>query len=274
MSLVQAVLLGIVQGLTEFLPISSSAHLVLVPALLGWTFSEDTAFVFDVLVQMGTLVAVVVYFRQDLGGLVRGMIDGLVRRRPFYAPMSRLAWLIVLATLPAVIAGLYLKDLVERIFSDPIAVSYFLLLTAVWLILSERVGKRTRDLDGLSAADALWVGVAQAAALFPGISRSGSTIGAGLTRHLDRRSSARFSFLMSIPAMLGASIIALNDLMQIAELKSMIAPLVVGFIAAAIVGYLSIRWMLAYLSRRSLTVFAVYCAVVGVAGVLAGLLSV
>jgi undecaprenyl-diphosphatase len=274
MSLVQAVLLGIVQGLTEFLPISSSAHLVLVPALLGWRFSEDTAFVFDVLVQMGTLVAVVVYFRQDLVGLVRGTIDGLIRRRPFEAPMSRLAWLIVLATLPAVIAGLFLKDIVDQVFSDPIAVSYFLLLTAVWLVLSERIGKRTRDLDGLSAADALWVGVAQAAALFPGISRSGSTIGAGLTRHLDRQSSARFSFLMSIPVMLGASVIALNDLMRIAELRSMIAPLVVGFIAASIVGYLSIRWMLAYLLRRSLTVFAVYCAVVGVAGVVSGLLSV
>src|SRR4030067_433306 len=138
MSLVQAVLLGIVAGLTEFLPISSSAHLVLVPALLGWTFSEDTAFVFDVLVQMGTLVAVGVYFRQELGGLVRGIIAGLVRRRPFYAPMSRLAWLIVLAAPPAVIAGLYLKDLVERIFSDPIAASYFLFLTAIWVILSER----------------------------------------------------------------------------------------------------------------------------------------
>src|SRR3990170_5420117 len=136
MSLVRAVLVGIVQGLAEFLPISSSAHLVLVPALLGWTFSEDTAFVFDVLVQMGTLVAVVVYFRQDLVGLVRGTIDGLIRRRPFEAPLSRLAWLIVLATLPAVIAGLFLKDRVEQAFSDPIAVSCFLLLTAIWLGLS------------------------------------------------------------------------------------------------------------------------------------------
>src|SRR3990170_1391839 len=143
MSLAQALLLGIVQGLTEFLPISSSAHLVLVPALLGWTFSEEMAFVFDVLVQMGTLVAVVIYFRQDLVRLIRGTIDGLVRRRPFEAPMSRLAWLIVLATLPAVIAGLILKDRVEQAFSDPIAVSYFLLLTAIWLGLSERVGNRT-----------------------------------------------------------------------------------------------------------------------------------
>lgn len=272
MSLIQAIVLGIVQGLTEFVPISSSAHLVLVPAVLGWQFSRDTAFVFDVLVQMGTLLAVVTYFHRDLIELIKEAIAGILRMRPLEKPMSRFAWLLVLATLPAFIAGLILKDLVALAFSSPIAVSAFLLFTAFWLALSERLGDRTRDLNELTATDAIWIGVAQAMALFPGVSRSGATIGGGLIRNLDRRSSARFSFLMSIPVMLGASVIALVDLLRIAELRPLIGPLIAGFLTAAIVGYLSIRWLLSYLSENSLRLFIAYCALLGIVGLAGGLL--
>ena len=274
MSPIQALVLGIVQGLTEFIPISSSAHLVLIPAVLGWHFSPDAAFVFDVLVQLGTLSAVVIYFREELSELIGQAIGGILRRRPFEEPMSRLAWLLVLATVPAIIAGLLLKDLVEQAFSNPIAVSGFLLLTASWLEISERMGGRARRFTDLSAADALWIGLAQATALFPGVSRSGATIGAGLARDLDRTSAARFSFLMSIPVMLGASVIAARDLIGIAELRQLIVPLIVGFLAAAVVGYISIRWLLAYLSTHGLRLFVAYCAIVGIAGITLGLLRV
>lgn len=272
MSLIQALVLGVVQGLTEFIPISSSAHLVLVPAVLGWHFDPEVAFVFDVLVQLGTLSAVVIYFRVELVGLVKDAIDGILRLRPFEKPMSRLAWLLVLATMPAIVAGLLLKNLVEQAFSSPIAVSVFLLFTAFWLALSDRLGKRARDLAEVNATDALWIGLTQAVALFPGVSRSGATIGGGLTRGLDRTSAARFSFLMSVPVMLGASLIALRDLIGIPQIGALIAPLAVGFLAAAAVGYVSIRWLLAYLSSHSLRVFVAYCAIVGIVGVVSGLL--
>jgi undecaprenyl-diphosphatase len=272
MSIFQAVVLGIVQGLTEFIPLSSSAHLVLVPALVGWTFTKDAAFVFDVLVQLGTLVAVVVYFRRDLVELVQAALEGIVRMRPLEAPMSRLAWLLVLATLPAIVAGLLLKNLVEQAFSSPIAASAFLIFTAFWLAVSEWLGRRERDLTGLTGLDALWIGFAQVLALFPGVSRSGATIGGGLMRNLDRPSAARFSFLMSIPVLLGAGVIALRDLLQMAELNRLITPVVAGFLTAAIVGYVSIRWLLNYLSTHSLRWFAAYCGVVGMIGVILGIL--
>jgi undecaprenyl-diphosphatase len=274
MSIFQAIVLGIVQGLTEFIPLSSSAHLVLVPAVMRWTFTQDAAFVFDVLVQMGTLLAVVAYFRRDLIGLIKGALDGIHRMRPFEAPMSRLAWLLVLATLPAIIAGLLLKDVVEQAFSSPTAASAFLLFTAFWLALSERLGRRSRDLTGLSVMDAVWVGLAQAMALFPGVSRSGATIGGGLMRNLDRTSAARFSFLMSIPVMLGAGVIALGDLIRMAELRPLVGPVITGFLTAAIVGYISIRWLLTYLSTHNLKLFVAYCAIVGIIGVILGILHV
>jgi undecaprenyl-diphosphatase len=274
MSIFQAIVLGIVQGLTEFIPLSSSAHLVLVPAVMGWSFSREAAFVFGVLVQMGTLVAVIAYFRRDLVDLIQATLDGIVRMRPFEAPTSRLAWLLVLATLPAIIAGLLLKDLVEQAFSSSTAASAFLLCTAFWLALSERLGRRSRDLAGLSAIDAVWIGLVQALALFPGVSRSGATIGGGLIRDLDRTSAARFSFLMSIPVMLGAGVIALGDLLRLTELRPLIAPVVAGVLTAAVVGYASIRWLLRYLSTHSLRWFIVYCAVIGMTGIALGILHV
>ncbi len=266
MNLLQACVLGIVQGLTEFLPISSSAHLVLVPWLLEWHFEPQAAFVFDVLVQDGTLLAVIAYFWRDLVGLARAALEGVLRRRPFDDPQARLAWLLLLASLPAAAAGLLFKDLVEAAFDSPAAVSSFLLITAALLLLGERYGRRLRELEALRPTDALWIGLAQALSLFPGISRSGATISAGLARGLGRPQAARFSFLMSIPVMIGAGAVALNDLADAPGLSSLLPALIAGTVAAAITGYLAIHWLLGYLVRRPLTLFAGYCAIVGLAG--------
>jgi len=285
-TLIQALVLGIVQGLTEFIPVSSSAHLVLVPWLLGWTFEPQAAFAFNVLVQLGTLVAVIVCFWRDGVSLLWAAIGALRSRR--WAE-GRLAWLLILATLPAAAAGILLKDLVEQAFASPAASAGFLLVTATLLGLSEILRRRMderppappaaakaasegvengpRDaLEELKPADTLIIGLAQALALFPGISRSGSTIAAGLARGLTRPQAARFSFLMSVPIMLGAGLVAASDLASLPNAGKLLPTLAAGFLAAALVGFLAIRWLLRFLARRSLWVFAAYCALAGLAG--------
>ncbi len=259
MSLLEAIILGIIQGLTEFLPISSSAHLVLVPFLLNWQLDEAFVFVFDVLVQMGTLVAVIVYFRKDLWNIIRAWVNGLVQRKPFAEADSRLGWYLILATIPAAVLGLLVKDLVEAAFNSPLATGLFLLLTAALLVAAEKIGKRNRSMEQMNWKDALTIGAFQAISIFPGVSRSGSTITGGMTRHLDRPSAARFSFLMSIPVMLAAGGMALLDLLDVPNLTQFLPVMVAGFIAAAVVGYLSIRWLLSFLTRRTLYPFAIYC---------------
>ena len=271
MTLLQAFILGVVQGITEFLPISSSAHLVFVPWMFGWNFDAQMAFVFDVLVQLGTLVAVILYFWQDLIALLRAVLGSLRQRRLAATPEARLAWFVLLSSLPAAILGLGIKPWVERAFDSPVAVSAFLLLTAAMLFLGERLGKRTRPLENISLMDALLIGFAQVFALFPGVSRSGSTISAGLLRDVRRTDAARFSFLMALPVMVGAGAIALLDLAQLTDWTSHLAPLLVGFLSAAVVGYLAIRWLLAYLKQKTLTVFVIYCLVAGAVGLLVGL---
>jgi undecaprenyl-diphosphatase len=271
MSLLQAVLLGIVQGLTEFLPVSSSAHLVLVPWLLGWSFDPDAAFVFDVLVQLGTLAAVIVFFWKDLVALVTAAVRDAFRRQPLASPEARLAWLIVLATIPAAIAGVLFKGIVEQAFDSPLVVCICLLGTAAILFTADRLGRPVRALVSLRVPDAIWIGLAQVLSLLPGISRSGSTISAGILRGLDRREAARFSFLMSVPVMLGAGLIAGIDLARLPDLPAVLPPILIGALGAAITGYLAIRWLLAFLVRRPLTIFAIYCTIVGLGGILLAL---
>jgi undecaprenyl-diphosphatase len=259
MSLLQAIILGIIQGLTEFLPISSSAHLVLVPFLLGWVIPEDQNFAFDVLVQMGTLLAVIIYFRKDLWAIIQAFVSALVKGRPFGNPQANLGWYIILATIPAGLAGLLLKSKVEAVFNSPVVTALFLFFTAFILFLSEWLGKRTRTLENITWKDAVWIGCAQAISIFPGVSRSGSTISGGVTRNFDRKSAARFSFLMSIPIMLAAGLVATLDLLDIPNLASFLPLIAAGFLAAAVVGYLSIHWLLSYLNRHSLRSFGFYC---------------
>jgi undecaprenyl-diphosphatase len=264
MTLLQSIILGIIQGITEFLPISSSAHLVITPYLLGWHIPAQDAFIFDVLVQLGTLLAVIIYFRKDLYRIIVSVINGLIHRQPFSDPMSRLGWLLVLATIPAVIAGALFKNLVEQAFGSPLAAALFLLGTALLLVIAERLGKRARQLDTITWVDALIIGLFQMVSLFPGISRSGSTISGGMIRNLDRPTAARFSFLMSVPVMIGAGVLAVLDLIKTPNFSMQIPSLIAGFIISAIVGYLSIRWLLSYLVKRPLYLFAIYCVVVSI----------
>jgi undecaprenyl-diphosphatase len=271
LTLFQALVLGVVQGLTEYLPVSSSAHLVLVPWALGWEFEPGAAFAFDVLVQMGTLVAVIVYFWKDLVHMLRATLQALFHREGVQDPYVRLAGWIVLGTLPAVVAGVALKDIVEAAFGSPMATSGFLLVTAALLITAEWIGKRRRPLESATWKDALWIGLAQALALFPGLSRSGATISAGLMRDLDRPGAARFSFLLSIPVMIGAGALALGDLAALPSAADYALPVLVGFVSAAIVGYASIRWLLGFVTRHSLAAFSAYCALVGLLGLAIGL---
>ncbi len=256
MNLFQALILGIVQGATEYIPVSSSAHLVIVPWLLGW---PDASFEFEVLVQWGTLVGVFIFFWTDIWAIARGMLLALRQGRPFASPEARLGWLVVVATVPAVVLGMLLKDFFEAAFAAPVFAGGLLVLTALLLTVAERLGSRRRDLDSLTWLDALVIGLWQAAAILPGISRSGATIGGAVLRGFQRPAAARFSFLMSIPVLLGAGLVALKDLLEAGNLAAQLPAISVGFAAAAVSGYLCIRWLLGYLQRHSMYLFAAYC---------------
>jgi undecaprenyl-diphosphatase len=262
MTLFQAFILGIVQGLTEFLPISSSGHLVLVPFLFGWELNPEQVFPFDTLVQMGTLVAVIIYFWKDLVSIVIAVFKGLADRKPFGTQDARLGWLLVLATIPAGLAGLLLEDMVEAAFHSARATAFFLLVTAALLLIAEWLGKRSREMDSMTWKDAIWIGLAQVLSLFPGVSRSGSTIAGGMTRDLKRSDAARFSFLMSVPIMLAAGGYSVYKLLKMPGLADFLPVMAVGFLTAGLVGYLSIRWLLGYLQNHSLKGFAIYVTVV------------
>lgn len=263
MTFLQAIILGIVQGLTEFIPVSSSGHLVLIPHFMGWEFTASQAFIFDVLVQWGTLFAVFIYFRRDLVIIISAFSRSLLAGKPFATEDARMGWYLIIATIPAVVVGLLCKDLIESAFSNARVTGFFLLITAVLLVLAEIVGKRNRSMDQITWIDSLWIGCSQVLALLPGISRSGATIAGGMTRNLDRSSAARFSFLMSVPVMLGAGVLAIKDLFAMPVTDNFLLPLLAGFVAALISGYIAIRWLIAYLSRHSLSVFAVYCLLLG-----------
>lgn len=258
MSLPQAIILGFIQGLTEFLPISSTAHLILIPWLFNWTIDPNAAFAFDVLVQLGTLLAVIVYFAKDLWQIALAIYSGLRAGKPFESPDARLGWLVVVATVPAGLIGLFFKKYFEALHQMPVIVATILFLAAGLIFIVEYVGKRERDLKGLNWIDALVIGCSQALALFPGVSRSASTMSGGLVRGLERPAAARFSFLMSIPIMLAAGVFAAKDLIDIPNFTSLLPPLIVAFIVAAIVGFASIHWLLGYLAKRSMHIFAWY----------------
>jgi undecaprenyl-diphosphatase len=263
MSLLQSIILGIIQGLTEFLPISSSAHLVLTPYLLGWKIPAEEAFIFNVLVQVASLVAVIAYFWRDLITILGAWLSGIAHRKLFADPQARLGWLLILATIPAGVVGLLIKDLVEQAFASPLATALFLFVTAGILTAGEYFGRKNRALEQLNWKDALWIGIAQAISIFPGISRSGATITGGMTRGLTRSAAARFAFLMSIPIMLAAGLLASLDMVKIGGFGSLLPVLLPGLLASAIVSYFAIHWLLKYLMQRSLYIFAIYCVVLG-----------
>jgi undecaprenyl-diphosphatase len=245
------IILGLLQGLTEFLPISSSGHLVVVPAVLGW---DEPSLTFDVLLHLGTLAAVVIYFRDELIGLALGILGRGVD--PDAA--RRMALYLAIGTVPAAVAGLVLGDFFERLFESPYTTCAELVATALILLAMERVGDRARRRP-LDAGMATGIGVAQAVAILPGISRSGATIGAGLAMGLSREEATRFSFLLSIPAIAGAGVLSLADVAGGG--LDVTAGVMAGVIASGVAGYLSIGALLRFVRSHSLTVFAVYLLV-------------
>ena len=260
MGIIQAIVLGLLQGATEFIPVSSSGHLVLVPWLLGW---GSPGLVFDTVVHWGTLVAVLAYFWRDWLELIGAWLRGLVRW-DWRDPLARLAWLLILGSIPAAVLGFLFEDFFESLFGEPAWVAFFLLVTAALLSLGELFGKRRRELVDLRWTDALLIGLAQASAIAPGISRSGATISTGLFRGLERDAAARFSFLLATPIIFGAGLFKLTDLGAMADPGGQILALVAGFLAAAVAGYVCIWVLLRYLQRGSLYPFAIYCAGAGV----------
>lgn len=259
MTLLQSFLLGSVQGLTEFIPVSSTAHLLIAQQLFGLP-ADDATFSFLVIVQLGTLVSLFAFYWKDLLSIAKATFD--FRRS---TPERNLGIYIVVATIPALIAGYLLKDAVKTLFERPMLEASIRLFTAaVLLALAEWLTKKDRILDSMKWYDALFIGVMQIISVFPGASRSGTTISGGMFRGFDRPSAARFAFLMSVPVMLAAGGYEMLDVLQMPNLGEFLPLLAVGFITAAIVGWFAIRWLVDYLSRRSLYVFAVYCAVVGI----------
>ena len=258
MSLLEAIVLGIVQGLTEFLPISSTAHLRVVPAFAGW---PDPGAAFTAVTQLGTMLAVVIYFRADLLRIVRTWTRSL--REPALRSEldARLGWYLVIATIPISIFGLAFKDQIETGARDLYLIGTALIVLGLVLLLAERVGTRTRDLDTVGLRDALVVGFAQALALIPGVSRSGSTITAGLFLGLRRETAARFSFLLSIPA------VVLSGLLELGEFSgsegSDLVALAVATAFAFVSGYAAIAFLLRFLVTHTTKVFVAYRVVLG-----------
>src|SRR6185369_9775350 len=258
---IQAAILGIVQGLTEFLPISSTAHLILVPQFLGWDNSFITSAAFDVMLHMGTLAALLIYFWRDLWRLLKAWLAS-IRDRAIGAYRDRkLAWLLFVSIIPGALLGALGESFFDNFFRQPSTILYIaglLVIGAVILGLAELVGRRNREMPDMAWRDAVIIGLAQALALFPGISRSGITIGAGLFVGLKREAAARFSFLMATPIILGAGLWKGRELLGGGLAAGDVLPLVVGLVAAAISGLLAIAFLLSYLRRRSMFIFIAY----------------
>ena len=259
MNIVQAIILGVVQGATEFIPVSSSAHLVLVPALFGWS---DPGLLFDVVLHLGTLLAVLAIFWRDLWSLAVAWLRSAPQRR-FDTAEARLAWWIILGSFPAAILYLLWGEQFEALFHSPVQVSALLLATGLWLTLAERLGRKQRQAEEMSWWQPLLIGLAQGCAIAPGISRSGATIGAGLLLGLKRDVAARFSFLLATPIVFGAGLVELVKLLGAPSLGADPLVLIAGSAAAFLSGCACIRFLLGYLKQHSLYVFAIYCWLAG-----------
>lgn len=257
--LIQAIVLGIVQGLTEFLPVSSSGHLIIVPALLGWHDPFIESLAFSVMLHVATLLALLLYFRADWLRLIPAGLAAIRDRSFKDDPDRKLAWLLAATTIPAVIAGIVLNDVIETAFREPRLVAVTLVIGAVILWLADRLGSRTRKIEGLTFPIAIGIGAAQALALIPGISRAGISISAGLFAGLDREAAARFAFLMATPITAGAGIWEIRKIISgEAGVDLPLVPLAAGMIAALIAGVFAIAATLRFLRTHSVTVFVLY----------------
>ena len=270
MTLFEAIILGIVQGLTEFLPISSTAHLRIIPALVGW---EDPGAAFTAIVQIGTLVAVLLYFWKDIFTIITAVIKGLLRQKPLEDPDAKMGWMIVAGTLPIVILGILFKSEIETSLRSLYWISGALIGLAIVLSLAEKRIRTTlkkglplKSIDEIGWTEALLIGLAQSVALIPGSSRSGVTISGGLFLHLDRETAARFSFLLSLPSVLAAALLQLYQTWHIiAASTENMTNILAATLAAGIVGYASIAFLINYLKKHTTTIFIAYRLVAGAA---------
>jgi undecaprenyl-diphosphatase len=274
----QAVVLAIIQGLAEFIPVSSSGHLIIVRRLLGWNeLSPAHELTFDVALHFGTLLSVLFYFRRTWFQIVRAAFGGKIVRFSEAGGSDEsltlqerkdermLLWFLALATIPGAIAGKLLEHSAEDYFREHIVlIAAALILVALLMWLGEKVGRREKPLTRISFADSLVVGVAQAFALLPGVSRSGSTITAGLFRNMTREAAVRFSFLLSTPIIAGAALLKAHELRKEGLPAGMHAPFLIGIAVSAIVGYATIAWLIRYLQSNTLRVFIIYRVVVGI----------
>lgn len=249
--ILHAIILGIIQGLTEFLPISSSAHLLTIPTILRW---KDLGLAFDVALHWGTILAIIIYFRKDWATI----LSGVLHRKSEESDGTRgLLLPIIVGTIPAAIAGALLEDKIEALRGWPLMVPVIacvLMGVGLIMLLAERVGKQKRDMGSMNWTDYIVIGLAQALALFPGVSRSGITISAGLFRNIDRTSAARFSFLLSTPAIIGAGLMSFRNI----GTDFQAAPFAIGFLTSAVMGYLAIHFLMRFLAKHPLNLFVNY----------------
>jgi undecaprenyl-diphosphatase len=275
---IQAALVGLLQGLTEFIPISSSAHLELAPWIAGWESDGLIgSLAFDVFLHLGTLVALLIYFARDWSRYLLAVIASLRERRIGDDPDRRIAWLLIAATIPAAIIGFALEGMIEDVFHGDndgarLAIAGFLVIGALALWLADRYGDKRRELTDITTSTALAIGVSQALALLPGISRSGATITAGRALGMSREAAARFSFLLATPITLGAGLYGSRDLLTEAHTGNEWMAIGVGFVVAVLSGLVAIGFLLAWLRRRSLTIFSIYR--VGFAIVIVGMVII
>lgn len=266
MDIIQAIIIGIVQGLTEFLPVSSSAHLIFAQNALG----VESSLAFDVFLHLGSLIAVLWFFRADIIRMIQAFllsIGDIIQHRfkeGFYSDLyKRLVWYVIIATIPVGLVGALFESQVESLFAGALYVpAFFLFVTGTILYLSQRMNSGEVDLSNLSLKESIFMGLGQACAILPGLSRSGTTIAAGLVIGLDKEFAAKFSFILSIPAILGAFIVQLKDIGTITDFNAL--AVLLGFLAALISGYLAIKWLLELIQKRSLDIFAYYCWIVGI----------
>lgn len=268
--MLEGAFLGLVQGLTEFIPVSSSGHLVLFPELFGW---EAAGLGFSVTLHLGTLLAILVYFRVEWIEVVKGFFSSLRVRPSRWGRSQRLSWLIILATVPAAAAGAFLEGLVEDKLSSAASVAVFLAAGALAMVFAEVVGRKSRGLDRLLLRDAGAMGVAQVLALAPGMSRSGITMSAGMVSGLDREAAATFSFMMAAPIILGAGVMELIEMAGEGLGEATAGMIAAGFVTSAVVGFLTIKYLLRYLKRGTLAPFIVYSIVVAAAVLLVLMLT-
>lgn len=266
LDIISAIILGAVQGISEFLPISSSGHLIIVPHLLG----VETGLAFDVILHVGTLVAIFTFFWKDIINIIKGFIVSIINLTEGFdkfkdglrrVPEERFAWLILIATIPTGIIGLLFNNAVETIFRGTVFVGLFLIITGIILYYSERHSSGNITEKDMSFKQAITIGICQGLAVLPGISRSGATIASGLCLGLNREYAARYSFLLSVPAVVGAAVFKVKDL---ATIDATTTVLVAGFLSSVIFGYLSIKLLMKMIEGWSLDIFAYYCWIVGI----------